>query len=168
MNRTVWINTNTFDNFFVFPETTFVYHKVTITGNTLSFDGVAVDKLSKELSIAYQDSTLTLEVLPFYAFMISLLSIVSSKAALLLLKKYLDKYNGSNLVDITFDQLSYGRLLGNFTFKKYTNERTYHEACACMVNKLYREGNSRTYFNHNMYSFDDHTMSKASFIRIGR
>lgn len=154
------------DNFFEFPGTIFVYTKLNISLRKLKFSGIAIDKINDKKLLGYKDSSVELEIMKSLGISMYIASFFSSKLPIKLLKKYLVEYKNSQLIDTSFEDLVYGEVLGYFDFKKYSDEVTFGESCASMVNYLNASNFKKASFEHSMHSFTDKTYALAKYSKI--
>lgn len=154
------------DNYFVFPDTTFVYTSVTLKSRYIIFNGVAVDMLSDNRFIAYKNSTVKLEVLSSFFILLYLSSLLSNHFITKLIKKYLSKYKGSNLIDTSFEDLEYGEKLGYLNFIKYSDIDIFPEVCENIINYIAKTNYQNKRVIHNSHSFVDKTYSKVIYCKF--
>lgn len=153
------------DNYFIFCDTIFVYTKINLRSRYVIFTGVAIDQLSNNRFTAYKSSSVKLEVLSSFHVLLCLSSLFSSYIINKLIKKYLDKYKRSNLIDTSFQDLNYGEKLGYIDFLKFSDSNVYAESCETIINYIAKNNYKNNRVIHNMYSFVDKTYAKVIYCK---
>ncbi|MBP3914977.1 hypothetical protein [Clostridium sp.] len=154
------------DNYFEFPGTIFVFTYVNIRPRRLFFKGIAIDQITPKKHLGYKDSYVNLEVLNSFSVLLFLVSFISSKLVTKLIKRYLEAYKDSQIVDTTFDHMQYGTKLGYIDFQKFSNPSTCGETCASIVNYLSKSNFKNKSIKHSMHSFEDKSYSIAVYNKI--
>lgn len=157
----------TSNNSLLFFNIIFIFTRITFNkNNKILFSGILLYKISPRKFTIYKDSTVKVEVLSKVYKKLYIISFISKKLVVLLLQKYLLKYNNSQLVNTTFKDLIIGPSLGVLNFSKSTTNFLLYQFCLHIVNYLSISDFIQDTLKFNMYSFSDKVLMNASYKKI--
>lgn len=149
------------DNTFTFKDNSkfiFKYYSVFPGKARIAFFGYAV--LNNEV---YDTSTVDVEIPKHTAYYFKALSIIAPKLAIKKIIDYIDFYNHSTIVNIVFNDISYGPRIGHIKIKNSMNysRGLETETVERVINKILIPDH-RIQINH--YNFKNNQYSLALFI----